>query len=310
MLKATIDLGTNTCLLLIVEWDQKTNRPGKALHDEAKVVRLGEGVDAKRELQPNAMNRALECLRDYSEKINSAGLSPADTICVATSQARDAKNSGEFFQKIVQETGLTFAILSGEAEAHATFVGALLPGMAPENSAVIDIGGGSTEVVSLGYAFSIDCGAVRLTERYLKSDPVTEAEFMTCQSQIDTMFGQSTEGKKKPSGVGTKLVAVAGTATTLAAWYLNLKEFSAAKIDGLVLSRSDIQRMVEQLKSRTLMERQALPGMEPGRADVLLAGALILARAMELFRFAECQVSTRGLRYGVLLTEISAQRTS
>lgn len=298
MISSSIDLGTNTCLLLIA--DVGNDKAVRVISDHSTVVRLGQGVDRNRELHPDAIVRTLNCLRGYAEKVRAAGADPADTVCVATSQARDARNGLEFFKRVQQETGFRFRVISGDEEARLTFVGGLLPGMNPGSSAVIDIGGGSTEIISAIGGKSVDIGSVRYTERYLKSDPVTDEEFWACQHSIDEMLGALADWRKKISPQ-TQLVGVAGTATTLASWYLGLEKFDARKIDQVTLTRGDIHRMVEELKWRTVDERMKLPGMEPGRADVLLAGALILWRAMELLDFPSCRISTRGLRFGALL---------
>jgi exopolyphosphatase/guanosine-5'-triphosphate,3'-diphosphate pyrophosphatase len=173
--------------------------------------------------------------------------------------------------------------------------------MDPSTTAVIDIGGGSTELRLASGGMSVDMGSVRYTERYLPSDPVTDDEFWKAQEAIDSaILGSGLPAWRKSAPAGVELCAVAGTATTLAAWFLGLERFDAAKIDGLVLSRGDLHRQVEELKWRSTAERQALPGVEAGRADVLLAGALILWRTLELLDFKKVTISTRGLRYGVL----------
>lgn len=297
MLRSSIDLGTNTCLLLIAECEGHDIR--RTVGDYSTVVRLGQGVDQNRAFHPDAMERTLKCLRSYAERVRAAGSSPQETIAVATSQARDSKNGAEFFAKIERETGFRFRIISGDDEARLTFLGGLLPGMDPVRSAVIDIGGGSTEIISQIGGKSVDVGSVRFTERYLKSNPVTDQEFWACQESIDQGLRALVDWRKKLSP-GTELVGVAGTATTLAAWFLGLESFDAKRIDEVTLTRGDVHRMVEELKYRTIEERRRLPGVEQGRADVLLAGALILWRAMELLHFADCRISTRGLRYGVL----------
>jgi exopolyphosphatase / guanosine-5'-triphosphate,3'-diphosphate pyrophosphatase len=175
----------------------------------------------------------------------------------------------------------------------------LLPGMDPAHSVVIDIGGGSTEIITQELNQSIDIGSVRFTERFLKSDPVQDEEFWACQDSIDESLKAFLPWRAKHPGP-LPLVAVAGTATTLAAWHLDLKKFDSSQVDQVILSRGDVHRMVEELKWRTVSERRGLPSMEPKRADVILAGALILWRTMELLNFPECRVSSRGLRYGVL----------
>lgn len=298
-MKSSIDLGTNTCLLLIAEWDPVRREVTRTIKDYATVVRLGEGVDQNHMLADGAMKRTLDSLKDYARKVGSAGLSHQETICVATSQARDAQNGAEFFSRIEKETGFRFRIISGDEEAKLTFRGGLLPGMDPAHSVVIDIGGGSTEFMSQTGGQSLDIGSVRFTERYLRSNPVKDDEFWACQEAIDGALEQL-RGWRTGLSLPLTLVAVAGTATTLASWHLGLREFDAEKVDQVILTRGDVHRMVEELKWRTIDERQALPGVPPMRADVLLAGAMILWRAMELLDFHACHVSTRGLRYGAL----------
>lgn len=300
MIRSSIDLGTNTCLLLIVEWDPQKKIISQVLRDEATVVRLGEGVDRTHLLQVAPMERVLWCLKDYAETVHLLGGNPAETICVATSQARDAKNSAEFFDKIQGRFGFSFRTLSGDQEAAFTFLGALLPGMERDKSAVIDIGGGSTEIISIEGGHSADLGSVRYTERFLKSNPVTDEEFWACQEAVDLALQAFIPWRKRQTDL-FEWVAVAGTATTLAAWHLDLKDFDSNQVDKAVLSRGDVHRMVEELKWRTLEERRQLPCMEPLRADVLLAGAMILWRIMEVLDFKECKVSSRGLRYGLIL---------
>ncbi len=303
MIRASIDLGTNTCLLLIAEVAVAGEPVSKVLGDFAQVVRLGEGLDQNRKFKSEAMERALACLSDYAAKVRAHGVDPAQVTCIATSQARDSGNWEEFKARVQRETGFLFKLVSGEGEASLSFRGAMLPGMDSQNTAVIDIGGGSTEFIALAgtraVGHSLDVGAVRFTERYLRSDPVTDAEFWKCQDQIDQALLTLLPWRKSVSP-SVALVGVAGTVTTLAAYQLELATFDARKIDGAVLTRGDVHRQVEELKWRTVAERLKLPGVEAGRADVLLAGALILWRAMEVLEFQNCTVSTRGLRYGAL----------
>lgn len=299
MLRSSIDLGTNTCLLLISEWDPKKKQVVRIQKDFSTIVRLGKGVDGARRLDPAAMQRTIDCLKGYRDEVKAAGLSASDTMAVATSQARDAANGAEFFATVEKETGFRFRTLSGDEEARFTFEGGLLPGMKPENSAVVDIGGGSTEFMSTKGGKSLDIGSVRFTERFLKSDPVQDEEFWSCQDAIDSELAVMSAWRKTLAE-DVQLVAVAGTATTLAAWQLDLEKFDAAAIDQVELSRGDVHRMVEDLKWRTVQERTELRGIEAGRADVLLAGAMILWRSMEVLGFRTCRVSTRGLRFGVL----------
>ncbi|HTL12204.1 MAG TPA: Ppx/GppA family phosphatase [Bdellovibrionota bacterium] len=302
MLRSSIDLGTNTCLLLVTDWDSSSRLIRKVVDDRAEIVRLGQGVDRDRRLHPEAMERTLSCLKTYSTRLKELGGDPGATVAVATSQARDAANGVEFFQRVERETGFRFRVISGDEEARASFRGALLPGMDPGRSAVIDIGGGSTELVTVAGGLSIDMGSVRFSERFLKSDPVTDAEFWACRDAVDTALEKASKWKSSLAP-GLQLVAVAGTATTLAAAFLGQARFDAAAIDQVTLSRGDCHRLVEELKWRKVSERAAMPGIDARRADVILAGALILWRSLERLGFESCRVSTRGLRYGVLLTD-------
>jgi len=302
MLRASVDLGTNTCLLLVAEWDEVKGEVKKIVFDTTSIVRLGERVDVTKLLSEVAIERTLKTLKAYADKLRSFALDPGKAICVATSQARDAENGAEFFTRVEKETGLKFEILSGKDEAHYTFLGGILPGMQTSKTAVIDIGGGSTEFMAESGGLSLDMGSVRFTERYLKTKPgtpISDQQFWDCQEAIDQMLEKvKTWRNRLPND--TQLLAVAGTATTLAAYHLSLVRYDASLIDQVVLTRGDLHRMVEELKWRTAEERRQLPGMEQGREDVILAGTLILWRSMELLGFQNCRVSSRGLRFGVL----------
>lgn len=298
MLRASIDLGTNTCLLLVAEWDERLRIVTQVHGDFTHIVRLGEGVDRHRMLSTGAMERTLQCLKNYREKVLDFGMLPQDVICVATSQARDAQNGLEFFSKVFIETGFQFQTLSGDEEARLTFLGGLRPEMDPAKALVMDIGGGSTELVTSQGGASLDLGSVRFTERYLKSDPVTDDEFWKCEEAIDQALHplKSWRHSILPEVI---LVGVAGTVTNLASIHLRLKKFDPQQINTLILTRGDVHRLVEDLKWRTVSERQLLAGIEAQRADVLLAGAMILWRVMEVLQFPTCHPSSRGLRFGV-----------
>ncbi len=293
MKQSSIDLGTNTCLLLIKDGD-------RVFHDESNVVRLGQGVDQSGLLSADAMKRAMDCLVKYAATAVQWGIRPSEIVAVGTAQARNAKNAAEFFQKVQNETGIKFKTLTGDQEARATFMGAALPGMNPDKMVVMDIGGGSTEIVSLSGGKSLDIGAVKMTERYLKSDPVTDQEYWACEDAVNQALQEMKIWRSTLSG-NVDFVTVAGTAVTLAMLQLGLSQYDASKIDGTVLTSGDVHRLVQELKLRTVEERKSMVGMEVKRADVLLAGAIIYRRVMEELGFSNATVSTRGLRYGVLV---------
>jgi exopolyphosphatase/guanosine-5'-triphosphate,3'-diphosphate pyrophosphatase len=219
---------------------------------------------------------------------------------VATSQARDAENGGVFFARVEAESGFRFRVISGKDEARLSFMGSLLPGMEPSSHAVVDIGGGSTEFVTAKEDRSIDLGSVRFTERYLKSDPVIDEEFSICLNEIDSKLEELVDWRSSiPSDM--QMLAVAGTATTLASWHLKQREFNAAEVEKVQLTSGIVLRMVKDLKRMSVAERRDQVGIEPKRADVLLAGAMIMWRIMEKLNFQACNISSRGLRYGVLM---------
>jgi exopolyphosphatase/guanosine-5'-triphosphate,3'-diphosphate pyrophosphatase len=305
MKRASIDLGTNTCLLLIEEISSEI---ATVLHDESNVVRLGQGVDKTGEFNPEAMERAKKCLIQYASIAKKFGVDPKTILAVGTAQARDSRNSKAFFESVEAACGIRFRILTGDEEAKATFLGAAIPGIKTSQMVVLDIGGGSTELVAMPdasakiFGESVNIGAVRMTERYLKSDPVTDDEFWKCEDAINQSIDHLLPWRKSlPEKMNSEpvLVAVAGTAVTLAMLQESMTSYRREAIDGMILTQGDVHRLVEELKWRSISERQAMPGMEVKRADVLLAGALIFWRVMEVLDFKEVRISTRGLRYGV-----------
>ena len=238
MKRASIDLGTNTCLLLIKDGDQ-------ILHDETNVIRLGQGVDQNGAFSAEAMARAQVCLTAYAKTVIQFGVKTSDVVAVGTAQARDARNAKDFFASIEKSLGFHFKVLSGDEEAKATFSGAALPGMDLAKMVVLDIGGGSTELVSAKGGKSLNLGAVRMTERFLKSDPVTDEEFWACEDAIDRELDQMVEWRRKLDSQ-CELVAVAGTAVTLAMLQLASPKYDRAQIDGFKIFRGDAHRLVEE----------------------------------------------------------------
>lgn len=296
MKRASIDLGTNTCLCLVRDGDV-------ILHDESRMVRLGQGLLQNKVFLPEAMERAYAAIKDYAAVVQGLGIAPESVVAVATAQARESKNAQEFFNRLESQLGIRFQILSGEQEAAATFRGAGLPGVSVDSMWVMDIGGGSTEIfTALNNGGSLSWGAVKITEKFLHSDPVTDAEFWSAEEFLDEQIASFFAPKSlKFDRTANTLVAVAGTAVQLAQLQLGLSQFDRNALDQVVLTEADVHRWVEELKWRTLAERRAMPGMEPGRADVLLGGALLYWRIMAYFGIPQSRVSTRGLRFGVLL---------
>jgi exopolyphosphatase/guanosine-5'-triphosphate,3'-diphosphate pyrophosphatase len=303
MLKAGIDIGTNTILLLVAEVENGVVK--RVLEDHVRVVRLGQGVDQARAFHPEAMERALACFRDYSAALKKyPGI---ELRAVATSGSRDAKNSPEFFEKVKRETGIAIEVISGEEEALLSFRGALPDGVeAPERLAVLDIGGGSTEIVGLIhkgseslFRFSFEMGCVRLTERFLASDPPLPSELEMLRAFVRAELSKQREileGLK-----GRELVGVAGTATYLAAAALGLPKFEPEHIQGAKITLEQVKVLGATFAKMTAANRLGIGGMDRGRADVIVAGAIILEEVLVAGGLDGFTASVRGLRYGAVL---------
>lgn len=296
---AALDLGTNTFLLLVAEVD--SGRVTKVLHDEARVVRLGQDVNQTRRFHPDALERAKECLREYSSIIRSYGVE-----CVlgcATSAARDVENR-EALLKIGAENDIPIKIISGEREAELTFLGTIPDELATPVQ-IIDIGGGSTEFVlgdkrGIISRISLDIGSVRLTEKFITRHPIpaNELEQLRNAVRIELEELDSLYNRAEMSSSEIPVIAVAGTATTLATIDQGLP-FESERVHGYRLSVKRLDHWIERMAAMTIEERQKLAGMEPKRADVIVTGAMILKQAAEKIGVQDLEVSVRGLRYGI-----------
>lgn len=294
---ATIDLGTNTFLLLVAD---VTDRGLTPIYQASEIVRLGEQVDARKRLAESAMQRGLACLARFKEYAIAQGAEKI--VLTGTSALRDAENADAFVAAVWKNLGLRVTIIPGHEEAAYSYAGAVSnKGHLPAPILMLDIGGGSTEYClgdhqALKQNLSVDIGSVRLTEKYLRHDPVREEEIAAAREKIRS------ELKKKLSHWTMDfrtLLGVAGTVTTLAAMHFRVEPYDAQKIDGSILRQDHIHAQIEMLAPLRIEERKGLIGLEPGRADVILAGALILEQSVMFFGRDELVVSDRGLRYGI-----------
>jgi exopolyphosphatase/guanosine-5'-triphosphate,3'-diphosphate pyrophosphatase len=271
---AAVDCGTNTIKLLIGDLPDVAVR-------ESRLVRLGQGVDATGRLSDEALARTFAAIDEYAELV--AAHDVARIRFCATSATRDASNAAEFSEGVLARLGVRPEVLSGAEEAALAFSGAVRDLRVPpaEPVLVVDIGGGSTELI-LGAAGgpdaadSMDIGSVRLHERHLRSDPPTLDEVAACVRAIDEHLDRC----PVDPALAATVVGVAGTVTTVAAGVLDLPAYSRDAIDQSVLAVDDVHAMVDRLVGMTVVERLALPYMAPGRADVIGAGALILSRVL------------------------------
>ena len=269
---AAIDCGTNSIRLLVT--DVSDGASGELIR-EMRIVRLGQDVDATGRLAPEAINRTLDATREYVEMIASLH---ADRVrFCATSAARDASNAEEFMSAIEDIVGVRPEILTGTEEARASFVGATRGLRTVGDALVVDIGGGSTELVvgrdeTVRWSTSMDVGSVRMTERFLPTDPPTADETGACSSHLRDAIASAADGL---APVAT-LIGVAGTITSVAAHALNLSEYDRTAIHGARLTVDETREACASLVAMTVEQRRALPFMHPGRADVIGGGALIL----------------------------------
>jgi exopolyphosphatase/guanosine-5'-triphosphate,3'-diphosphate pyrophosphatase len=300
MIAATIDIGTNTILLLIARLDhQGTITP---LAYEQRVPRLGKGVDRNGILSTESIDRVIGVLREYREIMSRY---PIDAVAVCgTSAVREAANREDFAKRVRREAGFDLEVLSGDDEALWTYRGAIsgLPHVA--RPTVVDIGGGSTEI-TLGYRkhirekISLDVGSVRLTERLFLHDPPTHLELESGIELIENEIARAA----RFHFTGSTLIGVAGTATTLAVLAQGLREFNVDAVTNYSLKQQQVEDLFRTLRSLPSSTIRQLSTVMEGRHDVIIAGILILREIMAHFKFDEMIVSERGVRYGLALRE-------
>ena len=297
---AAIDIGTNTILLLIAEVAEGRLKP---LFEKETIVRLGEGLQKNGVLSKEAMERGLQTLSRYLEQCQTMGAQKI--FAVGTSALREAKNSNEFLKKSKEELDLLIEIISGEEEAQLSFLAVARDLKGSEKATlVIDIGGGSTEFI-LGKIeritewASFPLGSVRFTEDFLLSDPVQEEEWGKMEKEILKWLVRIPHPREPFS-----MVAVGGTATTLASAEQGLNEFIPEKIHHFVLKKEALRKQMDLYRSRSVDERRKIPGLPPERADVILAGSAILYMTMEELKCPSVLISCQGIRYGLIYRKL------
>ena len=286
---AAVDLGTNSTRLLVADV------AGEELSEVVRrltITRLGEGVDGRRRLLPLPITRVRNCLSDYRREIESHGV--ARTLAIATSAVRDAENGEAFLGEIEWSYGFTTRMLDGAAEAAMMARGVSAGRIALQDTLLVDIGGGSTELVlcssgEVVSSTSIDVGCVRLTERFLGSDPPTSPEIVAAAAYVRALL---------PTLVVPTAIGVAGTVTTLAALDLGLATYDPERTHGHRVSRATVDEHVARLAGMSLDERLLVPGLEPGRAAVIVAGLVILREVMDAYALHEIEVSERDILHG------------
>jgi len=294
---AAVDLGTNSTRLLVTDVvDGRLDEVVRRL----EITRLGEGVDERKRLLPSPIARVRNVLTDFRREAEQLGVER--TLAIATSAVRDAENGEAFLGEVEWSYGFQTRLLSGEEEAKLTFRGVSLGRELAEETVVIDIGGGSTELVvggsdGVGFHESLDLGCVRLTERFLHSDPPTDEELAACAAAVRGLLAERVASNVRPKTA----IGVAGTITSLAALDLGLAEYDPDQVHGHVLSSESVVTLLERLAALPVAERREIPALDPGRAPVIVAGAVILREALAHFGLDCLEASERDILDGAAL---------
>ncbi len=299
---AVIDVGTNSARLLVADVAEGKVSP---VERRSTVTRLGRGVDLSGRLSAEAVEDACAAIGEYMALLGELGAEEVDAI--ATSAVRDAENGSAFVAELRERFALSARVLDGEEEARLTYLGATSEQPPGEPTLVIDIGGGSTELIvgtgpEISFHASMQAGVVRHTERHIASDPPTAVELESLAADVRGLI----EAAVGPGVEASAGIAVAGTPTSLAAIEMELEPYDPARVHGHVLSLPAIQRMLSRLASAPLAERIEIPGMHPDRAPTIVAGVVILVEAMRAFGLERIQVSEHDILYGTAIASASA----
>ncbi len=292
---AAIDIGTNTILLLVGE---KAGNVIQDIVDVSTIVRLGEGLAGSGSLKKEAASRTIEGLRSYLDIAASYGV--RKIFCVGTAALRSARNGREFVSSVRDMFGVDIEIISGREEAYYTYLSVSKdPALSHEDMTIIDIGGGSTEIIDgsetefAGYV-SLPLGSVALTDLFVAHDPPRDRELVNVSSCIRKNLGGVVY---RPASV---LIGTGGTVTNIAALILGIAEYDKSVIHGYSIHLNDLKQLISLLASVGSKERRAFTGMEAGREDIIVQGAMILEEIMTHGGFDPCIVSAAGVRYGLL----------
>lgn len=302
---AAIDIGTVTCRLLI--GDVVSGRIVHEVYRACEIVNLGIGVDKTGLLQADAIKRVCDQVAEYVRIIDAYSPDKRMPIyAVATSASRDAANTSELIAALA-EVGVHLTVISGTTEANLSFQGASLD-FADEPLMVVDIGGGSTEIIvgpgtrQPRFVHSFDVGCRRVTERFLHGDPPTPAEQTAARSWIYDLFAPVfQQAQCAQAGLCNRIVAVAGTPTSVVSIREHMEVYDSRKVHGSVVSRQELQAVFDQLVALPLIQREHVVGLEPKRAPVILAGLIILDVVCELAHKDAFTVSESDILQGILL---------
>ncbi len=301
---AVVDVGSNSTRLLIAD---VAGGSVTEVERQSRVTRLGRGVDLSGQLSAEAIEAACAAIADYVALCRKAGVERVDAI--ATSAVRDASNGGAFVAELRERFALSARVLDGEEEARLTYLGATAEHPPAEPTLVVDIGGGSTELIvgtgpEIAFHASLQAGVVRHTERHVASDPPTTTELEALARDVRALIEAATAGG--PGGTATAGIAVAGTPTSLASIQLGLEPYDPKQVHGHTLTLATIQRLLSQLASAPLSKRVEIAGLHPDRAPNIVAGVVILVETMRAFGLERIEVSEHDILYGTAIGAVSA----
>ncbi len=296
---AVIDIGTNSTRLLVAE---VVDAEVTELERRSNVTRLGRGVDTSRQLAAEAVEDVCETVAEYVAIYEP--LKPDAVTAIATSAVRDAENSGAFLAELRERFALAARILDGAEEARLTYLGTCAGGPPADRTLVVDIGGGSTELVvgsgpKVDFHASLQAGTVRHTERYLTTDPPAPEDLDALAVDVRGLIDD--ELADTAIATAEQGIAVAGTPTSLAAIEQRLDPYDPELVHGFELTLDAIQHMYSMLASMALEERLAVPGLQPSRAPTIVAGVVILTQVMRAFGLREIEVSEHDILYGAAI---------
>lgn len=299
---AVIDIGSNSTRLLIA--DVEAGRVSE-VERQSRVTRLGRGVDLSGQLSAEAIEAACEAIADYVEICREASVEKIEAI--ATSAVRDASNGSAFVAELRERFALSARVLDGEEEARLTYLGATCEHSPGEPTLVVDIGGGSTELIvgtgeEVAFHASLQAGVVRHSERHVSSDPPTALEL----EALATDFRSLIESATGTAPAATAGIAVAGTPTSLASIEIGLEPYDPTQVHGHTLTLTSIQRLLSQLASAPLSKRVEITGLHPDRAPNIVAGVVILIETMRAFGLGQIAVSEHDILYGTAIAAVSA----
>jgi len=296
---AAVDLGTNSTRLLIADVADNSIRE---VERRLTITRLGEGVDARRRLLPVPIARVRNCLTEFRRAIEASGAER--TLAVATSAVRDAENGEALLGEIEWSYGFATRLLSGEEEALLTLGGVTADRSLEAGTLIVDVGGGSTELIAGGpggvdFRTSLDVGCVRLTERFLSADPPSASALAECSGAVRALLAE-----RIPDDVCRGIragIGVAGTVTTLAALDLDLLVYDRERVHGYRLSAASVAQQLRRLGALPLSARRRVPGLQPERAPVIVAGIVIVQEVLSHFGLDVLEVSEHDLLHGTAL---------